>query len=171
VESILLPRHRIEIIGLDGMNFYSIGTVEVDSKQNIYIFYKEPGVIIKVTRHAGGKHHQDLIDLIRNKTKRRDFPRRSPISELKGVEIVSHFALFSKNYQELFTEYKLRKTQGIFCIDLREYDNKAINLSVQIVKRDFFPDLLNTVVPTEKRQVYIYAESDPIVSMFVFSPK
>lgn len=65
----------------------------------------------------------------------------------------------------------MKKAQGIFCIDLREYEEGKIGLSLQIVKRDAFPEIINAPVNTEKKQAYIYAESDPIISLFAYTGK
>ena len=53
----VVKRHRIEIIGLDGEKFYSIGMVEVDSKQNVYALIKLQKGVMKTSRHASGEFH------------------------------------------------------------------------------------------------------------------
>jgi hypothetical protein len=166
-----MTRHRIEIIGLDGSKFYSIGTVEVDSKQNYYAFLRLRDGVMKYSRHALGNYHNDLIARKTGKKTRWRTEKRVPISELKGIEEIFTFMLPIRNFEELFNEYKLPKTQGIFCIDLRENKEGTLNLTFQIVKREAFPEIINTTGKTEKKQAYIYAESNPVISLFAFFPK
>ncbi|MHA1972665.1 MAG: hypothetical protein ACTSW1_06725 [Candidatus Hodarchaeales archaeon] len=165
-----MKRHRIEIIGLDGEKFYSLGMVEVDSKQNVYALIKLQKGVMKTSRHASGEYHNELILNNGEKTKIGSH-KRVPISDLKGIETIKSFGMPIFGLEEIFNEYQLKKAQGIFCIDLREYKEGSITLTFQIVKRDAFPDIINAPAITEKKQAYIYAESDPIISLFAFTGK
>lgn len=165
-----MPKHRIEIIGLDGKKFYSIGCVEITDNNEVYIVFKGKDGVVKFTRHRSGKSHIQIIDAESGKVTRRDTEPKPAIEEMKNSERIVTQILFSRQFDELFNEYKLKKGKGIFCIDLRAYTKGAFYLSVSIVRKNSFSDILNTVVETENRQVYIYAESDPMLALFAFSP-
>lgn len=159
----MISKTRIEIIALDGKKFFSIGAVEVTSKGEFYVFLKTTPIITKISRHVSGVTHGE-----NSVQGRYSLGKGVPLSEFKGRESLVTMAFGLGSLEEIYTEYKLKKANGIFCIDMRSYVGSAFNLTVSLATEDGLPFALDTVVPVHKRQLYVYADSHPMVCLYAF---
>ena len=153
-----MPKTKIEIIATDGLKIYSVGKVEISEKGDIYIIQKPHDV--HLTRHADGKRH------VKSK-KGNIFLKQSksvPINKFKGVEFLGTY-IFKFESLPYFKEYKKRKSNGIFAIDMRHYKKNTFNMAFAILTEEGIPKLYEDWKNPTKKQIYIYTESNPMIAI------
>jgi hypothetical protein len=71
----------------------------------------------------------------------------------------------------LYKEYMIREYDGIFCIDMRNYKDKAFNMQIYMLTKESLPSLLSMPSLLENRQICIFPECQPLISIIVGSAK
>lgn len=153
---------KIEIIAIGENKIYSAGAIEMSPNGDIYIVYKIKGDGgFHTSRHRDGKLHW--------KSKKCNvfikIGDRVPIKNFNGIEFLGTHAFGLGSLPELYTEYKMKKCNGIFAIDMKEYKDSAFNMTVSILTEDGLPALYNNWKEKGKRQIYIYTNSHPMIAI------
>ena len=161
-----MSKSRIEIIALNGESFYSVGTVEVTSKGEVYAVFKTMPVISKLSRHVSGEVHVQN-EVIGNQVIRKGVPLR----KFKGLEHLHSMAFGKDNLKEVFKEYELNKGQSIFCIDMRAYKDSAFNLVFYIMTEEGLIDFYKQFKNASKKQMYVFYESHPKIGLIALDVK
>ena len=158
---------RIEIVAIGENKIYSAGYVKVSKKGDIYQIYKIGGSDLHMSRHASGKTHWKSKQPVLFQEIREGIP----IKEFKGIEFLGTTAFGLDSLQELYTVYKMKKSNGIFAIDMREYKNAVFNMSVAILTEDGLPKLYESWKKLRKRQIYLFTDCHPMIAITVFDAK
>jgi hypothetical protein len=154
---------RIEIIAIGKGRIYSVGAVVVSPKGDVYQISKTNGSDLHVSRHSSGETHwRSIKHQISEKI--RD---GKPIGEFRGIEFLSTYAFGLESLPRLYEEYKLKKCNGIFSIDMREYEHAAFNMTFAILTGEALPSLLTGTQLLKKRQIYIFPDCHPMVAIVV----
>lgn len=154
---------RIEIIAVGKEKIYSIGTICVSKKGDVYHVYKMYGSDLHSSRHADGKLHWQskkpkLFQKIREGL---------PIEKFTGIEYLETTGLNLNSLPEVYREYKMKKCNGIFAIDIREFKNTSVNIVIAILTKEGLP-LLYALKHFGKHQIYLYTDSYPMIAITAF---
>jgi hypothetical protein len=148
---VIMSKSRIEIIALGVNTFYSIGTVEVTSGGEVYAIMKRRPVITKISRHVSGQTHVENEVLGKKITR-----QGSHLDNFIGLEWLHTAALTLASLESSLNEYQLKKSNGIFCIDMRAYHKAAFNLAIGILTKEGINDFYNSHEMNSKKQFYLF---------------
>jgi hypothetical protein len=107
-------------------------------------------------------------DCISPKTKSR---KRQPIKGFKGIDFLPTVGFGLDSLPELYKEYELKKNDGLFCIDMRQYKDAAFNLSVSILTEEGLHSLLSGTKLFANRQISIFPECHPMIAIIIGTAK
>ena len=156
-----MPSTRIEIIGVGDSAVFSIGGIVVQPKGDVIVFNKShPG---HRTRHASGVFH-----FKRGNGETKPIRQGPPLKNFKGLEFLGTHIYSVENLPRLYTEYKMKKCDGIFAIDLRAYKEASLNMVFAILSREGLSELAELWKPLGKKQLYIYESSHPMIAIKVW---
>lgn len=153
----------IELIGVISDKIYSLGYIKISKKGDIYHIYKIQNSDFHLSRHSDGKIFWTSKQL-KFSHKIRD---GKPIKEFKGIEIIGTNGFNTESLPELYTEYKMRKCNGIFAVDLREYKENTLNLALCILTKEGMNELYTIWEKENKKQVYLYTNSNPMIAIII----
>lgn len=158
-----MSKTRIEIVAIGKEKIFSVGAVEVSEKGDVYVIHKIKDSNFHTSRHSSGELHWKSI---KNKvsTKIRD---GMPIEDFKGIEFLGTSGFGLESLPKLHKEYKMKKCNGIFAVDMRNYDKAAFNMSVAILTREGLPILFESWNKFKKRQIYLFTECHPMIAITV----
>ena len=152
---------RIEIIAIGKDKIYSVGYVNVSMIGDVYHINKMGGSDMHMSRHVDGNTHY--------KSRQNDFCHKIrkgvPIEEFKGIEFLETVAFGLESLNELYKEYKLKKCDGIFAIDMRAYKDSNFNMSIAILTEEGLPKLYDSWKTMKKRQIYLFTDSKPMIAI------
>ena len=158
---------RIEIIAIGENKLYSAGYINISKKGDVYHITKMCGSDMHLSRHASGETHW--------KSEQNDFCqeiRKSvPIKDFKGIEILGTIGFGLDTLPELYKEYKMKKRNAVFAVDMREYKDSSFNMFVAILTEEGLPHLYNSWKKLKKRQIYLFADSHPMIAISVCDAK
>ncbi|MFA5929278.1 MAG: hypothetical protein WC861_00170 [Candidatus Micrarchaeia archaeon] len=158
------PRQiRIEIVALGENKAYSAGAVIITRNRDVYFTHNIRNGDSHLSRHKSGETH--LIS--RSLNYKYSMGKRVPIENFTGIEFLGTQAFGLDSLPHLYSDYKLKKCQGIFAVDMREYSTGSFNLTVAILTEEGLPKLYETWQNETKRQIYLYANSNPMVGVVV----
>jgi hypothetical protein len=158
---------RIEIVAIGREKLFSAGAVELNEKRDLYIFHKMKTARLHTARHASGDVHWKIED----SEQYIPLGKRCPIAEFVGFETFGAQSFGVDSLPELFKEYEMQKCNGVFAIDMREYETSAFNMSVAILTKEGFPQLLDMWKDCKKRQIYLFTDSNPMIAIIVIDAK
>ena len=159
----VMSKSRVEIIALDGDAFYSVGTVEVTSSGEVYAIIKS-NVITKISRHISGQTHVE--NNVIGKILKSPGP---PLDDFSGLEWLHQLSLSYELLESIYNEYQLKKSNGIFCIDMRAYKEKsAPNLAIGILSEEGINEFYNSHKLNSKKQFYLFWDSNPKIGLIAF---
>lgn len=158
---------RIEIIAVGKEKIYSVGNLVVTKKKDVYQVIKFHGSDTHISRHASGETHfksreGKFIQKIR---------KGVPIKDFKGIEFLGTTGFGLDSLPELFSEYKMKRCNGVFAFDMREYKNGAFNMSIAILTEDGLPKLYESYRKLEKRQIYLFTDCHPMIAIIICDAK
>ncbi len=158
-----MSKSRIEIIALGDNAFYSVGTVEVTSKGEVYAIMKRKPVISKISRHVSGLTH------VENEVLGKKTTRQGPhLDDFIGLEWLHTASLGLASLESSLNEYQLKKSNGIFCIDMRAYRKSAFMLAIGILTKKGISDFYNSHEMNSKKQFYLFWDSHPKIGLIAF---
>jgi hypothetical protein len=158
------PRQiRIEIIALGENKIYSAGAVTITRNGDVYYAHNIRHTDSHFSRHKSGETHFVSKSL----NYRYSMDKRVPIEDFTGIEFFGTQAFGLESLPHLYSDYKLKRCQGIFAVDMREYITGSFNLTVAILTKEGLPRLYETWQNETKRQIYLYANSNPMVGIAV----
>ena len=152
---------RIEIIAIGVEKIYSVASIEISQDGDVYLIERIKGGDYHLSRHASGQVHIRTSNLTENLWKGK------PIKDFKGIECLGTSGFSLDSLPVLYKEYRLQRSDGVFCIDLRTYKGEAFNMCTHILTEDSLPTLLGSSNPLEKRQLYLYPDSTPMIAVTV----
>jgi hypothetical protein len=154
---------RIEIIAIDKDKIYSVGYVTISKDGGVFLILKAGGSDMHISRHASGSLHwkSETCNF------KQEIRKGVPIEAFEGIEFIGGSAFGLNSLPELFTEYKLKKCNGIFAIDMREYKDAAFNMSLAILTKEGLPILYDSWQKMKKRQIYLFTDSHPMIAITV----
>jgi len=158
---------RIEIIAIAKEKIYSVGYVTISKDGDVYLIHKAAGSDIHTSRHASGKMHWKSP----SNSFFQEIRKGVPIEDFKGIEFLGTWAFGLDSLPELFTKSKMKKCNGIFAIDMREYKDAAFNMSVTIFTEEGLISLFNSSKNLKKRQIYLFTDSHPMIAIMVADAK
>ena len=129
---------RIEIIAIGLNKIYSVGRLHITQKGNVYPAYK--------IKDDGGFHtsrHRDGSLWMSGKDKVQ-IRKLKNISDFSGLEFIETQGFGLNSLPQIYEEYKLKKSDGIFAIDMRNYEDGRFNLNIAIFTDEGLPKLLIT---------------------------
>lgn len=153
---------RIEVVAIGERGLYSVGAIVVSSKGDVYHISKFKKRGFHLSRHSSGKTHW--------KMDRKEFlsiQDGKPIKDFKGIEFLGTISFGLELLPKLFKEYKMKRSSGIFTIDMREYQNACFNMSIAIFTEQYLPKLLTASQLLERRQIFIWPDCHPMIAMIV----
>ena len=120
-----------------------------------------------LSRHASGNTHwkaeqSNSFQKLRNGV---------PINDFKGIEFLGTLAFGLNSLPELYTEYKMKRRNGVFAIDMREYKDAAFNMSLAILTKEGLPQLYESWKSMKKRQIYLFTKCNPMIAISVCDAK
>lgn len=152
-------------IGRD--KIYSVGYIQVSKRGDVYYFDKVCSSDMHISRHCSGHTHR--------KSRQTGFFQKIregiSINNFNGIEYLGTSAFGLNSLPELFSEYKMKKHNGMFAIDLREYKNSAFNMSVAILTEEGLPQLYESWKKFNKRQIYLYTDCHPMIAIIIADVK
>lgn len=142
---------------------YSVGYVTVSKRGDVYHIHKIGGYDMHTSRHASGEFHW--------KSKKNNFLQKIrkgiPIKDFRGIEFLGTLGFGLDSLPELYSEYKMKKCNGIFTVDMREYKDAAFNMSIAILTEEGLPKLYSMWKESNKKQIYLFMNSTPMVAITV----
>lgn len=157
---------KIEIIAVGLKKIYSAGKIHITSKGDVYYAYKlknDKGA--HTSRHRDGTLHwkfgKDKIPIRKLKD----------ISDFSGLEFIGTHAFGLNSLPQIYEEYKLKKSDGIFAIDMRNYEEGRFNLQIAIFTDEGLPKLLNSSEWGHKKQFYLYTDCNPKIAIVALEVK
>jgi len=158
---------RIEIIAIGEDKIYSVGAISVSKKGDVYIIHKTAGTDFHTSRHADGKTHW--------KSKQQNFFQKLregvPIKDFRGIEFLGTHSFGLDSLPQIFKEYKMKKNNGVFAIDMREYKQAAFNMTIAILTEEGLSSLYNNWKNLKKRQIYIFTDCHPMIAITIADVK
>lgn len=154
---------RIEIVAYREGKVYSVGVIEVRKKGDVYHIPKILNDDFHTSRHADGTFHW--------KSKKSNFihdlGKRIPIKNLKGVEFLGIQTFSTEGLSKIYNEYRFRKCDGIFVIDMKDYANGKLNMSIALLTKEGLPKLYDYWKEHNKRQICIFTSCNPMVAILM----
>ncbi|MFA4824868.1 MAG: hypothetical protein WC593_06875 [Methanoregula sp.] len=163
---------EIEIIGILDDKKYSIGKISVSKKGDVYIFHKQKGLNFHTSRHKSGSLHWKPSPL----GLKQPIRHSTPTDDFKGIEQLecwAHSQINSAKLSGLYPEYKMKKQDDKICaINFGAYMGEfdLINLMVFMLTQEGIPFLYTSSNNLTKRQIYLYADSFPMIGIIVGTP-
>jgi len=77
----------------------------------------------------------------------------------------------SDSLPELYKECKMEKNDGVFCIDMRQYQNGTFNMFPYIFTEEGLLSLLSEKKLLVNRQISIFPECHPMIAIIVGTAK
>jgi len=158
---------RIEIVTIGADKIYSVGYIQVSKKGEVYYFNKVCSSDMHISRHCSGQTHM--------KSRQTGYFQKIregiSIHNFAGIEFLGTRAFGLNSLPELFSEYKMKKHNGLFAIDLREYKNSAFNMSIAIMTEEGLPQLYESWKKFKKRQIYLYTDCHPMIAITIADAK
>lgn len=65
----------------------------------------------------------------------------------------------------------MKKCNGIFAVDMREYQNAAFNMVIAILTEEGFPYLIKSSKNFKKRQIHTSTDCHPMIAIIVGDAK
>jgi hypothetical protein len=163
----VMKSKRIEIIAIGRSKIYSVGAIVISPKGDIYHAFKRSRDDFHLSRHSSGEiHWKSVKSNISWKIR-----KGVPIKEFKGFESLGITSFGLDSLPKLYEEYKMKKCNGIFCIDMREYDANTFNMHVAILTKEGIPSLMTISEQLKNRQIYFLPDFFPMVAIFVGEAK
>ena len=156
---------KIEIIAIEENKFYSVGMIEVNKKGDVYLFHKNKHGEEHTSRHASGEVHMQYTDF------RRQIRKGIPIDYFKGIEFLEVCSFGMQSLAEYHNEYEIKKYDGLFAIDMRQYKNTYFNLSFAIFTDESIGDLYKNISKYKKSQLYLYTDCHPKIAICAFDAR
>ncbi len=113
-------------------------------------------------KHIGNQDNQIFFQEIRSGVHIKDF---------KGIEFLSTNAFGLDSLPELYTEYKMKKCDGVFAVDMRKYKNTFFNMSIAILTEEGLPKIYNHWKKMKKRQIYLFTDCHPMIAITICDAK
>lgn len=158
---------RIEIIATGEDKIYSVGAISVSKNGDVYVIHKTAGSDFHTSRHADGKMHW--------KSRQYNFFQKIregiPIKDFKGIEFLGTHGFGLDSLPQLYKEYRMKKCNGIFAIDMREYKQASFNMSIAILTEEGLPSLYTSWKNLKKRQIYIFTDCHPMIAVTIADAK
>lgn len=161
---------EIGVVALGETGIYLVGVVRVTRKGDAYNVVLFRHGEHHTSRHADGKRHTKTRISNKKKPLCYNLKKSVPIENFQGIEFLGTHCFGLDSLPSLFENYELKKEyDGIFAIDMRRYRNYAFNLHVALLTEESLPKLLKNPLRAEKRQIYVYPDSRPMIAIFVNS--
>lgn len=142
---------------------YSVGAIVVSTKGDVYLIHRMKYSNFHLSRHAIGERHWKS-----NKTKLSEkMGKGKPIKEFKGIEFLQTSGFTLDSLPELYKEYKMKKYDGVFCIDRRQFTDAAFNMAVSILTEEGLSSIVSTSRLLKDRQICIFPECHPMIAITV----
>ena len=154
---------RVEIVAIRKEKTYSVGAVVVSQKGDVYVIHRIKDSDFHTSRHASGETHW-------KSKKNRIFAKfgdRKPISDFKGIEFLGTWAFGVESLPRLYKEYKMKKCNGIFVIDMREYTTAAFNMFIAILTKEGLLMLNELWEKHKKTHTFVLTDSRPMVAITI----
>ena len=152
----------IEIIAVGEENIYSVGSVNVSKEGDVYVIYKIKYIgDSHLSRHSSGETHQKFRDNVQ------EIRKGIPIKDFKGIEFLGTYGFGLESLPMLYKEYRMKKSNGVFAFDMRNYRQAAFNMSIAILTEEGLPKLYEAWKNLDKRQIYIFTECHPMIAIMI----
>jgi len=154
---------RIEVIAIGKEKVFSVGVVVVSAEGDVYLIHKIKDNDLHLSRHASGETHWKST-----KTKWSQIIRKGqPIKEFRGIEFLETAGFGIDSLPELYREYKMKKSDGVFCVDMRQYKEAAFNMTVALLTDEGLPSLVTMSKLLKNRQICVFPDCRPMVMITV----
>ena len=158
-----MSQTRIEIIAIGNEKVYSVGAIVVSAKGDVYVINRIEDSGFHLSRHADGETHwkstkPKLTQRIR---------KGQPITEFKGIEFLGTTGFGLDSLPELYKEYKMEEYDGVFCIDMRQFKDKAFNMAVSMLTEEGLSSIVSSSKLLKDRQICIFPECHPMIAITI----
>ena len=65
----------------------------------------------------------------------------------------------------------MKRCNGVFAFDMREYKNGAFNMSIAILTEEGLPKLYESWKKLEKHQIYLFTDCRPMIAITICDAK
>ena len=158
---------KIEIIAIGEDKIYSVGYITISRDGGVFLIHKSLASDMHASRHASGS----LRWTSATNNFSQEIRKGVPIKGFKGIEFLGTSGFGLNSLPELYTEYKMKKCNGIFAVDMREYKDAAFNMSVAILTKEGLSRLYDSWQKMKKRQIYLFTDSHPMIAITVADAK
>ena len=162
-----MDQKRIEIIAIGNDTVFSVGSIVISKEMDVYINTgTKTSPDFHTSRHASGKVHWRS----RKEEFTSDIRQGQPISKFKGIELLGTHAFGVQSlpnlFPELFKDVKLEEHDGVFCVDMRQFEGKAFSIAVAMLTEEGLSSLLSSKTLRD-RQVCIFPDCTPMIAITV----
>jgi len=162
-----MTQTRIEIVAIGRDAVYGVGAVVVSREGDVYIVSKMKHLGVKHSRHASGVLHW--------KSRKPEFFQKSrkgaPIADFRGLENLGVRGFGLDILPKLFKEYQVKKCDGIFFFDMRDYSQKTFNMIIWMLTKEGLQELSDTIKEYTRGHTYVYSGCHPMIAITVFDGK
>ena len=163
-------KHYIQLIGFDGESYWRLFYVEIRDNKEVYY-----GLVRKKEQLSFSRHGSGIVNVKYGSVKRRIdelIPNldKKPISEIVSGEALGTFCPTVskiKISEEKYKQYVSKNCNGIFLIDLRNF-NGTINIQPYLINPDK-KEFLTTHSFDHNCQLYVYTASKPWVAFYILN--
>lgn len=89
-------------------------------------------------------------------------------ARMRALEWLLKTPLALASLESSLREYKLKKSNGIFCIDMRAYRKAAFNMAIGILTEEGITDFYSSHEMNSKKQFYLYWDSHPKIGLVAY---
>jgi hypothetical protein len=152
----------IEIIAIGKEKVYSVGSMVVSESGDVYFNHCVLDSDFHLSRHASGETHWKSEELRLSQYIRKG----QPIKEFKGIEFLQTVGFGVDSLPEVYKEYQLKKNDGVFCIDMRQYKGVAFNMFLYMITEEGLPALVSET-KLLNRQISIFPDCHPMIAIVI----
>ncbi|MBI2576422.1 hypothetical protein HYV84_04350 [Candidatus Woesearchaeota archaeon] len=157
---------EIEIIAIGLTKIYSVGKIGIKSDGSVYHAFKLKNLEgIHTSRHRDGTLHW--------KSKQLKIPLRkgADIRDFSGLEFIGTQAFGLNSLPELYNEYKIKRMDGVFAIDMHNYKEGCFNLTIAIFTDEGVLQLFDSDKFAQKKKIYLYTDCYPRIALIAMEVK
>ena len=88
-----------------------------------------------------------------------------PIKEFKGIEFMATLNFSLNLLDKTFNVYKHKRFDGIFVIDVKDYEEGKLNLVPIILTKEGLPQLFESMCKYQNRHLVVFGNCKPMIAL------
>jgi len=157
----------IQIIAVGEDKIYSVGKIRVSPKGEVYYIQKYLNLVeAKYSRHVSGEIHQTIKRPDGTVEFYQKLGQRRPLKDFKGFEFFQTNAFGLDSLPNMFNEFSMKSSDGIFAVNMRRFKGKSFNLGVGMLTEEGLSNLYRLWNEHKSYQFYLYTDCYPMIAIF-----